>query len=46
MAMLYFNESANERVIITKVIGFGLVTVKNKKGEVYNTFFNLLSKIN
>ncbi|SIT96823.1 hypothetical protein SAMN05660493_01518 [Epilithonimonas bovis DSM 19482] len=44
--MLYFNESVSERVIITKAIGFGLVTVKNRKGEVYNTFLNLLSKIN
>lgn len=44
--MLYFNESVNERVIITKVIGFGLVAVKNRKGEVYNTFLDLLLKIN
>ena len=43
--MLYFNPILNERVKLVSIIGFGLVRVRNKKGEIYNTFLNDLQSV-
>lgn len=43
--MLYFNSTLNERVKLVSVIGFGIVRVRNKQGEIYNTFLNDLQSV-